>query len=494
MSSDVLAPFSRARPGRSTASPGAAAALLAEDDLDAVLRRHRLWLVRILSACIACFGIGWCLLFILYLRTTGAEDAVTRVVTAHAALLGTAGCVALLRCQAGHLGQASLINLAALIMAATINLATIANAEGAGIATYGVAAGVAALTLEGRAWLWFGVALAVSALIGALLHALPVTHLIVLPRPLAVGSLLVAASLGVAVPAALFWMFSRHLTSSRSEAWALARSVAEANQRATGQAQALQQRTEQLQSKNTELGDFLYVVSHDLRAPLINLEGFGRTLQQSLAELGTAIDAEGGPSRWPALREEIDESLDFILRSVAKMDLLARGLLDLSRLDSRPVAEQPVDLARLVDDVVASLHHTISARGIAVQVDPLPYVTGDPLRLSQVFGNLIDNAVKYMRTDGEARIHVGSQAQAGGGRFFVRDSGIGIRAEDQAKIFRLFARVGSHVVPGDGLGLTAVKKIVEQHGGSIWVESALGAGSTFWFTLPGRDAEERKDA
>ena len=465
---------------------------MAEDDLDAVLRRQRLWLVRILSACIAFFGIGWCLLFLLYLQSTGGEDAVTRVVTAHAALLGSAGALALLRCQTGHLSQASAINLAALMIAGTVNLATIANAEGAGIATYGVAASVAALTLEGRAWLWFGIALAGSALLGALLHAFPLIDLVVLPAPLAVGSLMVAASLGVAVPAALFWLFSRHLTTSRSEAWALARSVAEANQRATNQAQTLQQRTEQLQSKNTELNDFLYVVSHDLRAPLINLEGFGRTLQQSLVELQTAIDAEGGPRRWPELREEIDESLDFILRSVSKMDLLARGLLDLSRLDSRPVAEQPVDLARLVDDVVASLRHSISARGIDVQVDPLPYVTGDPLRLGQVFGNLIDNAVKYMRRDGEARIHVGSEPLPDGGRYFVRDSGIGIRPEDQAKIFRLFARVGAQAVPGDGLGLTAVKKIVEQHGGSIWVESALGEGSTFWFTLPGRDAVERR--
>jgi signal transduction histidine kinase len=494
MSIDTLAPFYRARPGRSAASAVATAApaVMAEEDLDAILRRQRLWLVRILSACIALFGIGWCLLFLAYLQSTAADDALTQVVTAHAALLGAAGAIALLRCQGGHLRQASLINLGALIAAATINLATIANAEGAGIATYGVAASVAALTLEGRAWLWFGLALAISALVGALLHAFPLIALVTLPGPLAVGSLMAAASLGVAVPAALFWVFSRDLTSSRSEAWALARSVAEANQRATSQAQALQHRTEQLQSKNTELNDFLYVVSHDLRAPLINLEGFGRTLQQSLAELGTAIDAERGPTNWPALREEIEESLDFILRSVSKMDLLARGLLDLSRLDSRPVAEQPVDLARLVGDVVASLHHTISARGIAVQVDPLPYVTGDPLRLSQVFGNLIDNAVKYMRGEGEARIHVGSQPQPDGGRFFVRDSGIGIRPEDQAKIFRLFARVGAHAVPGDGLGLTAVKKIVEQHGGSIWVESALGAGSTFWFTLPGRDAAERR--
>jgi signal transduction histidine kinase len=316
---------------------------------------------------------------------------------------------------------------------------------------------------------------------------------IALPHGLAVGSLLVAVTLGLAVPTALFWVFSRDLTTSRAEAWASAHEAAAANRRATDDARALQHRTEQLQAKNSELSDFLYVVSHDLRAPLINLEGFGQTLQQSVRELGTTLDGSAAaPARWPSIREEVDESLDFILRSVAKMDFLVRGLTELSRLDRRPLGTQPVDVARIVDDVVASLHHTIATRGIDVRVEPLPFVTGDPLRLSQVFGNLLDNDVKYMPPEGDARIHVGVDRRPEGACFFVRDSGVGIRPEDHGKIFRLFARLGAPAVAGDGLGLTMVKKIIEQHGGSIWVESALGHGSTFWFTLPGRDAEERR--
>lgn len=462
-------------------------------DLDATLRRQRLWLVRVYSAGIALFGLGWCLLFARWGPSASGDDPLVLVTTAHAAVLGSAGCYALLRCWTGDLRRAAYANLGALILTPTINLAVIANAEGAGIATYAVAASVAALVLEGREWAWFGLALALSALAGALLHAFPLVPQVALPRSLAVASLLAAASLGVAVPAVLFWVFSRDLTSSRAEAWGLARDAAEARQRVSEHARALEQRTEQLQGKNGELSDFLYVVSHDLRAPLINLEGFGQTLQQSIGELADALAASAAaPARWPSLREEIDESLDFILRSVAKMDFLVRGLVELSRLDSRPVGMQPVDLARVVDDVVASLHHTISTRGIEVRVAPLPFVTGDPLRLSQVFGNLIDNAVKYMPPEGEARIEVGVERQPDGARFFVRDTGAGIRPEDQGKIFRLFARLGTPTVPGDGLGLTAVKKIIEQHGGSIWVESAPGHGSTFWFTLPGRDAAERE--
>ena len=107
---------------------------------------------------------------------------------------------------------------------------------------------------------------------------------------------------------------------------------------------------------------------------------------------------------------------------------------------------------------------------------------------------MLDNAIKYMKSDGPAAIHVGCVRRDGRTQFFVRDTGVGIRPEDHAKIFRLFSRVGSPSVAGDGMGLTTVKKIVEKRGGRVWVESALGQGSTFCFTLSERDAaEERED-
>ena len=248
--------------------------------------------------------------------------------------------------------------------------------------------------------------------------------------------------------------------------------------------------------RTLELNDFLYVVSHDLRAPLINLEGFSRALQGQASRRSSA--ARGGRRRaaaWPQLKGEIDESLDFIVRSVGKMDFLVQGLLELSRIDSRPHVAQPVDLtAQLVEmlDSLQLLHrrarHRRARRPAAVvvrrpgarqpgvrqpdrqrdQVHEAGRPGGDPRRL---------RAARRRRT-----------------QFFVRDTGVGIRPEDHAKIFRLFSRVGEPSVAGDGMGLTAVKKIVEKHGGRIWVESALGQGSTFWFTLSERDAaEERED-
>jgi signal transduction histidine kinase len=249
----------------------------------------------------------------------------------------------------------------------------------------------------------------------------------------------------------------------------------------------------QLEAKNHEMSDFLYVVSHDLRAPLINLEGFSRSLEDSIGTLDRVMQ-ERGPDRagngaamndpWPELRSEIDESLEFILRSVSKMDFLVRGLIELSRIDTRPQHLEAVDLDRTVESVLDSLRCLINERGIAIEVDPLPTVRGDPVRLNQVFGNLIENAIKYMKPEGEAKIHVGRRTNGVEDLFFIHDTGAGIRDEDQSKVFRLFTRLTPSGSSGEGLGLTAVRKIVERNGGRIWIESEVGSGSTFWFTWP----------
>jgi signal transduction histidine kinase len=212
-----------------------------------------------------------------------------------------------------------------------------------------------------------------------------------------------------------------------------------------------------------------------------------------LMQTSTASGTPAGALReaWPTLSRDVSESLDFILRGVAKMDFLVRGLLELSRIDSRANDRRAVDLNSTVEDVIGSQQFRISERRILVRVDRLPTVWGDPLRLSQVFGNLIDNAIKYMKPDGDAEIHVGCRSNGAAHYFFVRDTGFGIRREDQAKIFRLFTRIQVNDAPGEGLGLTAVKKIVEKHEGKIWVESEVGEGSTFWFTLPKELTAER---
>jgi signal transduction histidine kinase len=165
------------------------------------------------------------------------------------------------------------------------------------------------------------------------------------------------------------------------------------------------------------------------------------------------------------------------------MDTLVKCLLELSRIESRASVPQTIDTGQLVEEVLAAFRFQIAERKIAVTAGNLPSVTGNRVAISQVFSNLIDNAIKYMPPHAEARIEVGCEEDGGQCWFFVRDTGTGIRAEDHDRIFRLFTRLGSDA-PGDGVGLTAVRRIVEKHGGKIWVESQLGKGSTFWFTLP----------
>jgi len=478
--------------------PGAGApATTSTPALDAELRVQRLRLVALYSLALAIASTVWmaahCALLVVDANPQWLRFAITVL---QATILSVAGWAALYACRRGRLRIATYCNVAALTLAATINLATVSNAEGAAVVTYAVAVGLAALAIEGREWLWWSAVFGLAALLGSLLHIYHLSPQIALPPAVAAAALVFAVTLGLAVPMGLFWLFSRDLTTSHARAWALAREAARAHDLASRRAEQLERRTEQLQAKNTELNDFLYVVSHDLRAPLINLEGFSRALQDSMAAFD-AVVASAPPTGWTALKREIDESLDFIVRSVGKMDFFVQGLLELSRIDSRADLGQSVDLAQVVRAVLDSLRFTIDARGIDLRVDPLPVIIGDPVRVNQVFGNLIDNAVKYMRPNGPAVIHIGCARRSGSLQFFVRDSGVGIRPEDQSRIFRLFGRVGGHAVPGDGMGLTTVKRIVEKQGGRIWVESALGQGSTFWFTLPGieaRDPREARDA
>jgi signal transduction histidine kinase len=265
-------------------------------------------------------------------------------------------------------------------------------------------------------------------------------------------------------------------------------------QRVVERTEELRQRTEQLETKNAELSDFLFIASHDLRSPLINLDGFSHALQDSLARFQQLVEeatARGNGSTagmigasWPALREEMEESLGFILRSTEKMDFLVRALLDLSRIDAQQPGKQEIDLARMVSDILGTFQFQIHEKGIRISTGDLPRVAGDPVRINQVFSNLIDNAIKYMPPKQGARIEIGCDAANGHYRFFVRDNGIGIRPEDHEKVFRLFTRVSANGALGEGVGLTAVRKIIDKHGGRIWVESEPGRGTTFRFTLP----------
>ena len=245
-------------------------------------------------------------------------------------------------------------------------------------------------------------------------------------------------------------------------------------------AKALEQQTKQLGVVNQEMEDLLYVASHDLRAPLINVQGFSRELQLALGELRR--ERPTSPESH-ALFADIDQSIEFILTAAARMDGLIGSLLNVSRIATRTNPTEVVPLGPMVDKIIDTFRYQLDQRQITVAIGNLPEVIGDSLRLNQAISNLVDNAIKYMGDRPVRRIEIGASTQNGSCACYVRDSGPGVPKAKQEVIFRLFHRLENGAVPGEGLGLTLVRKIIEKHGGRVWLEACEERGSTFWFTL-----------
>jgi PAS domain S-box-containing protein len=232
------------------------------------------------------------------------------------------------------------------------------------------------------------------------------------------------------------------------------------------------QKTRLLESKNRELQQFTYAITHDLKSPILVIEGFARELKRI-----TSVEVE---------QEVLVEA---ILSSAARLHSLVNDLLDLARVGSVEAGSAETDLGELVHRVLKDLSIRLAERKIKVDLEgdfPKLYVV--TRYIERIFTNLFDNAIKYMGDQPNPRIVVGVQEKADHYMFFVRDNGIGIPQEFHERIFAIFQRVKTSEtdkVEGSGLGLAFVKKIVELNGGTVWVESAgKGKGATFYFTLP----------
>jgi PAS domain S-box-containing protein len=247
----------------------------------------------------------------------------------------------------------------------------------------------------------------------------------------------------------------------------------------------------QLAHSNQELRHFTYIVSHDLRAPLVNLKGFAAELRSAMEMASSAIKAAlpylgEGQQRTvsTALEEDIPEALGFIDSSVSRMDRFINALLELSRLGRRQLDLEPIDMQALVQATLGSLAHQVEERGARVVVGSLPEVVADRTSMEQIIGNLLDNAVKYLDPDRPGVIEITAEGSGAETTFQVRDNGRGIAKEDMDKIFAPFRRAGRQDVPGEGMGLPYVQTLVRLHGGRIGCESELGVGTTFAFTIP----------
>ncbi len=244
-----------------------------------------------------------------------------------------------------------------------------------------------------------------------------------------------------------------------------------------------------LAAKNKELETLLYVASHDLRSPLVNVQGFSEELARACARLnesaaGTNPAGLTEAERRVLLEEDIPEALRYIRAGVAKMDALLAGFLRYSRLGRAAMRIAPLDMNRLLAGIAQAMEFQIQQAGATLRVDRLPACLGDATQISQVFSNLLDNAVKYLDRGRAGRIQVSGREENGRALYEIRDNGIGIAREHQNKIFEIFHRLNPDEGAGEGLGLTIAQRILERHHGSIRVESAPGAGSVFHVSLP----------
>ncbi len=301
----------------------------------------------------------------------------------------------------------------------------------------------------------------------------------------------VAALLGVIATGVMVLM--------RRYAEELNRSQAALRSLNAGLEDAVRARTSDLQRANDEIQRFAYIVSHDLRSPLVNVMGFTSELETAMKPIGALLEAAEttAPSIVPtgarlAVREDVPESLGFIRSSTKKMDRLINAILQLSRQGRRTLAPERLDMEAVTRGVIDSLETLARDKGAQVGIEGrLPAVVSDRLAVEQVLSNLVENALKYLQPGRPGHIAVrGASAPGGRLAYEVADNGRGIDPRDHERVFELFRRSGAQDTAGEGIGLAHVRALVYRLGGTIGCSSELGRGSTFTVNLPAELARD----
>jgi signal transduction histidine kinase len=264
------------------------------------------------------------------------------------------------------------------------------------------------------------------------------------------------------------------------------------------------ERTADLREANDEIQRFAYIVSHDLRSPLVNIMGFTSELEElrgdifkriaALARAETAAPSlpdNATDSAEPVLEgtdkqlsDDFTEALGFIKSSIGKMDRLISAILNLTREGRREFQPVRIDTRELIEGVVATMAHQAAEAEAQIRIEPLPNIVSDRLALEQIFSNLIDNALKYLKRGVPGDILIRGRTKLGFAIFDVSDNGRGIDPKDHQRIFDLFRRAGTQDKPGQGIGLAHVRALVRRLGGTMSLASELHTGSTFTITLP----------
>ncbi|WP_232628393.1 MHYT domain-containing protein [Methylobacterium sp. Leaf118] len=249
----------------------------------------------------------------------------------------------------------------------------------------------------------------------------------------------------------------------------------------------------ELRESNEEIQRYAYIVSHDLRSPLVNVMGFTSELEATREEVRAALKDHPQAGRIDA---DMEEALGFIRAAITRMEGLITAILKLSREGRRRFDPEPLVMTDLLRSLADAQRHQAESRGAVVTIAPdLPEIVADRLAVEQIFANLIDNALKYLDPARPGRIDVTATPAPGGRvRYAVADNGRGIAPHDHARVFELFRRSGVQDRPGEGIGLAHVKALTRALGGRIELSSTLGTGTTFTVTLPRGTATGKRAA
>ena len=232
----------------------------------------------------------------------------------------------------------------------------------------------------------------------------------------------------------------------------------------------LKRTTAELDRSNKELEQFAYVTSHDLREPLRMMTSFSQSLEKRYKG---------------KLDQTADEYIHFIVDGAARMQRLIDDILIFSRVTTRASPFEAVEMEQILQDAMVNLKGSIQDSGAVVTRATLPLVHVDPSQMVQVMQNLVGNAIKFHREGQPPKVHVSASREGTEWVFSVKDNGIGIDPELFGRLFNLFQRLHpQNKYPGTGVGLAVTKKIIERHGGRVWIESQPDRGSTFYFTIP----------
>ena len=305
------------------------------------------------------------------------------------------------------------------------------------------------------------------------------------------GGIIVTVASGAAITA---MRYTREILAARRE-------VGELN---ANLERRVKERTAELAEVNDELQRFAYIVTHDLRAPLVNIMGFTSELERGVASMKAALDNALTPSPETAAAtveartaadEDLPEAIGFIRSSTKKMDSLINAILKLSREGHRTLRPEPIVLSELIEAGADAIQHQLAEASGSVKMDmEVGTIVTDRMALEQIIGNLLDNAVKYRMADRPLTISLrGRPAPGDRLTIDVSDNGRGIAEHDRERIFELFRRAGSQNQPGEGIGLAHVRAMVRNLGGDIAVVSQVGEGTTFTITLPRKIAIQTQE-